>query len=87
MQEIGQLLKQNSDVRVELRGHTDNTGNAENNKALSKARAEAVLNFLINEGIDVSRLSSQGYGDTIPVESNDSAEGRETNRRTELRII
>ena len=85
--EIAEILKQNSSVRVELRGHTDNTGDSATNMSISEQRANSVNEFLVNAGVDASRLTSRGYGDTLPLESNDTAEGRETNRRTELRIV
>ena len=81
------LLKDNASVAVELSGHTDNTGDADANLSLSQSRAEAVMNYLVEQGIDESRLTAQGYGDTAPIDSNETDEGRQNNRRTELKII
>jgi len=75
-------------MKVELAGHTDNVGNPASNQILSQKRAEAVKNYLIENGqIATTRLKSVGYGDTDPAASNDSAEGRQENRRTECIIV
>ncbi|MEO0733365.1 MAG: OmpA family protein [Bacteroidota bacterium] len=80
------FLKKNNEVAATLKGHTDNTGDAEANLALSEARATAVRNYLIQGGIAGSRLGSQGFGQQMPIETNDTEEGRQANRRTELYI-
>lgn len=87
LQHLLELLRQNPDIRIVLRGHTDNQGTADFNMRLSQARAEAVANYLIERGIDSRRLSSQGFGKTMPIESNDSPEGRSRNRRVEYQIM
>lgn len=87
LEEIANILKQNSTVRVELRGHTDNTGDPDANRSLSDQRAASVRDFLISNGVSESRLSSVGLGQSLPIDSNETAEGREANRRTELRIV
>ena len=87
LDEIASILEQNSTVRVELRGHTDNTGDADANRLLSDQRAGSVRDYLVNAGVDASRLTSVGFGQSQPIDSNETAEGRETNRRTELRIV
>jgi len=74
-------------MTVELAGHTDNVGSADGNQTLSQSRAAAVMNFLASKGISSARMTAQGYGPTIPVESNDTEEGRAANRRTEFKII
>lgn len=79
-------LVRNPGLKVEVAGHTDNVGNSANNQTLSQKRAEAVRAYLINKGVDSSRLSARGYGDSEPAASNDTAEGRAKNRRVELRI-
>lgn len=80
------FLKKNMDVNSLLKGHTDNVGNADNNFQLSEARARAVREYLLQGGIEADRLASAGYGQTSPRESNDTDEGRQANRRTELYI-
>lgn len=81
------LLKNNSTVNAELAGHTDSQGDDDSNLTLSNSRAENVANYLIGNGIDESRLKFTGYGETSPIDSNESEDGRANNRRTELRII
>jgi outer membrane protein OmpA-like peptidoglycan-associated protein len=81
------LLNQNKSMKIEIRGHTDNVGNNADNQLLSENRAKAVYDYLIENGIDKSRLNWKGFGDSMPIESNDTAEGRALNRRTEIKII
>ena len=81
------LLKQNSSVRIEISGHTDNTGDEAANVKLSQLRAKTVADYLIANGVQGSRLLSKGYGSSVPVASNTSEEGRQMNRRTEFKIL
>jgi outer membrane protein OmpA-like peptidoglycan-associated protein len=70
---------------VTFEGHTDSTGEDEYNQTLSDERAAAVRQFLIDEyGIDASRLEAQGFGESSPVDTNDTPEGQQNNRRVEL---
>ncbi len=71
---------------LEIRGHTDNSGDAASNLALSQQRADAVRNYLIQQGVDSNMLTSRGYGDTQPAGSNDTDEGKFRNRRIEFAI-
>ena len=80
-------LKRNPNVRIELAGHTDNTGSDAGNLALSDSRAKVVYNLLLQKGVDANRLSAKGYGSAQPIEDNDTDAGRKKNRRTEARII
>lgn len=73
--------------KVRLAGHTDNVGQPEANKALSQARAESVRNQLIQYGCQPEKITAIGYGDTKPVDTNDTEEGRQKNRRVEITII
>ena len=83
--EIGQMLQQHADLRIEIDGHTDNVGAAAANQTLSDKRAAAVKEYLVkNFRIDASRLSSKGFGSSRPVASNETADGRQQNRRVEL---
>lgn len=84
---VAEALNNRSGIRVELAGHTDNTGDASNNQVLSLERAEAVKKYLVDKGIEENRLVTRGYGDTQPVDTNDTDAGREANRRTELRVL
>ncbi|MFN6944016.1 MAG: OmpA family protein [Cytophagaceae bacterium] len=82
------LLKENSSMRVEIGGHTDSFGSNSYNLDLSQRRSQAVVNWLINNGIDRSRLIAKGYGEEQPLASNDDEqEGRELNRRTEFKVL
>ncbi|MBL0315975.1 MAG: OmpA family protein [Flavobacteriales bacterium] len=72
---------------MEIGGHTDNVGSDEANMTLSNNRAASVVEFLVKHGIEASRLSSKGYGETLPVATNDTDEGRAKNRRTEFKIV
>lgn len=72
---------------IEIAGHTDSRGDAQSNLALSQKRAEAVRDYLIERGITASRLTARGYGEYEPIASNDTAAGREENRRVEFRVI
>lgn len=88
--ELGKILrflKENPDVRVEISGHTDNTGSASYNLQLSEKRAQSVYNHLVANGINAGRLIPKGYGSQQPIDSNDSEEGRQKNRRIEFKII
>ena len=82
-----QLLNKLPGAVVEIQGHTDNTGSSERNTQLSQQRAEAVRDYLIGKGIVARRLTAKGYGSSRPVESNDSREGRDANRRVEFKIL
>jgi len=82
-----QFLNNNKNIKIEIGGHTDNTGTKEGNKQLSEKRAYVVARYLIDAGIDINRITYKGYGDTQPIDDNTTAQGRSKNRRTEFRII
>lgn len=84
---VAEIMRRYPTMKIELAGHTDNTGDATSNLELSKARANNVKEYLVSKGIDAARLTAKGYGQDQPIESNDTPEGRNKNRRTELRII
>jgi OOP family OmpA-OmpF porin len=87
LQEIVQLLKATPGIKkMRIEGHTDNRGAADMNLDLSKRRAASVKNWLIQHGIEATRLESEGYGLTKPIESNDTDAGRQANRRVEFHI-
>ena len=79
-------LKRNPELKIIVAGHTDNVGDSGFNRELSQKRAEAVKAYMIGRGIDSSRLTARGYGDSQPSTSNETSEGRAKNRRVELRI-
>ncbi len=82
-----EFLRLNKGVRIELGGHTDNTGSESHNQALSERRAKAVHDYLIGAGIEASRLRYRGYGPSKPVASNETEAGRQLNRRTDFTVI
>ena len=85
LKEIAAMLKEHADLRLAIEGHTDNVGQAAANQSLSEARAAAVRKHLVDSyGIDAARLEAKGLGATKPVGSNDTPEGRQSNRRVEL---
>jgi outer membrane protein OmpA-like peptidoglycan-associated protein len=81
---LTELLVENPKVRIQLNGHTDNTGDEATNQKLSETRAKAVYDYLVSKGIAAARLKFKGFGETQPVTTNDTAEGRQQNRRTEF---
>jgi outer membrane protein OmpA-like peptidoglycan-associated protein len=81
------LLNDVPTLKIEISGHTDNVGSTSFNELLSQRRADAVVNFLVGKGVDEKRLSAKGYGQSKPVDSNETDEGRAANRRTEFEII
>jgi outer membrane protein OmpA-like peptidoglycan-associated protein len=87
LDKVVEFMQSNPGLVVEIGGHTDNTGTPEYNVSLSGKRAENVANHLVNSGIAVDRISHKGYGQEQPVSTNDTAEGRALNRRTELKIL
>jgi len=84
---LANILKANPTTVVELRGHTDSTGDAGANLALSDSRAQGVLAYLLSKGISADKLVAKGYGQDLPIDSNETDEGRQNNRRTELKIL
>ena len=81
------LLTENPSLRIRINGHTDNVGSDENNMVLSNDRAKAVYDYLAKNNIASDRLSYKGFGETLPIASNDVPEGRQQNRRTEFVVI
>ena len=81
------FMEVNPLVSIEVAGHTDNVGSPTDNLALSDNRSKAVRQFLIENGIDASRLKAKGYGEKVPIASNDTEQGRALNRRTEVEIL
>lgn len=88
--ELNRLIKLMNDVptlEIELSGHTDSQGSESYNQSLSERRAKAVVDYLVNAGISKSRLVSKGYGEMDPIDTNDTPEGRQMNRRTEFKVL
>jgi flagellar motor protein MotB len=87
LQKLLDFMKHNSGLRMEIGGHTDNVGTNEYNLQLSQNRAKAVHDYLISAGIKPERIVYKGYGDSYPIDSNETEEGRARNRRTEFKVI
>lgn len=86
LEELTEYMKLKEGLVVEIAGHTDDVGDEESNMKLSEARANTVRNYLISKGISPGRVIAKGYGESQPIAPNSSAEGRQRNRRTEVRI-
>ena len=80
------LLETYTQMRIEIRGHTDGKGSDSYNQRLSENRAKAVSDYLISKGINEKRLQYKGYGKSLPIDTNDTEEGRANNRRVEFKI-
>ena len=83
---IAKIMNENDDFNFIIEGHTDNTGVAEHNLQLSQERADAIKAYLIRKGVKSKRLEAKVYGQTRPIESNDTERGREINRRVEINV-
>lgn len=83
---LAELLKQKANYGLLIEGHTDNVGTDEKNLILSQKRATAVKNYLIKRGVDGNKLDAFGYGESRPIATNDTPEGRQRNRRVEMKI-
>lgn len=86
LSELAGILKKYPDTHILLAGHTDSTGSEEYNLALSRRRAQSVADYLISQGVDSGRFTIQGFGQSEPLVSNDTPEGRAQNRRVEVAI-
>lgn len=87
LNELFEYLTLKPNVNIEISGHTDNVGNDESNMLLSNKRTIAVKEFLIEKGISENRLQTKAYGETKPIASNETSNGRSLNRRIEVLII
>lgn len=87
LNQLVDLMKRQQSIKIEVAGHTDNSGLAEKNMKLSEERAISVKKYIESKGILGSRIIANGYGDTEPVGDNETEEGKLANRRTEVRII
>lgn len=87
LEKIRRFLEDNPGLRVEIGGHTDNSGSVTYNQQLSERRARSVYDYLVGVGIDARRLVPKGYGPSVPVADNSTVEGRSQNRRIEFKLI
>jgi outer membrane protein OmpA-like peptidoglycan-associated protein len=87
LNELVKVLQDNTSLKLKIDGHTDNVGSDELNMKLSDGRAASVKKYLVSKGVDESRLESEGFGETTPVEDNKTAAGRTKNRRVEMKVF
>lgn len=87
LEKLTELLKKNASVKIEISGHTDDIGNETDNLNLSRMRAQSVIKYLQTKGVGAERLIATGFGETKPLEKNDSEENRQLNRRIELKFL
>jgi outer membrane protein OmpA-like peptidoglycan-associated protein len=87
LKELLEYLQRHEEIKIEIAGHTDNIGTNEHNLRLSQERATTIRNYLVGKGIKATRLTAKGYGASEPVADNSTEEGRQLNRRTEVKIL
>lgn len=87
LQFVLRFMQENPRMRIEIQGHTDDIGSATDNLALSQRRADAVKSWLADKGIDATRVTAKGYGESMPVAGNITDEDRAQNRRTEFKVL
>jgi OOP family OmpA-OmpF porin len=87
LDKVQEFLTVNPRVEVEIGGHTDNKGSDEYNANLSQGRSQSVVDYLVNQGINRSRLTAHGYGESKPIDTNDTKEGQANNRRVEFTVV
>jgi len=87
LNDLVEVMKLKPGLVIEISGHTDNVGSPESNLKLSADRAIAVKNYLVQHGIAAARITTKGYGDTQPAATNETEEGKQKNRRTEVKIL
>lgn len=84
---VVQLMRENTNLKLEISGHTDNVGKPASNQKLSLARAQAVVDYLVQQGVDKSHFTAVGYGSKQPVAPNKTKAGRDLNRRVEFKVL
>ncbi len=93
LDKLARFLEDNPEIKIELGSHTDSRGNDEYNRDLSQRRAESAVNYIISKGVDKNRIRARGYGESLPIAPNtnpdgsDNPDGRQKNRRTEIKVF
>jgi outer membrane protein OmpA-like peptidoglycan-associated protein len=87
LDEVAQMMKENSKIEIQLEGHTDNVGNAKANLKLSEDRVGAVKKYLVSQGVPKGRIKTKAFGGTQPLRNEMTPEARAKNRRVEMRIL
>jgi outer membrane protein OmpA-like peptidoglycan-associated protein len=87
LNDLYMFMQRNPEVRIKIMGHTDSVGKDAANQKLSEGRANAVRDDLIERGVAPERIEAIGYGESRPIDTNDTEEGRQNNRRVEIEIM
>lgn len=87
LQEVVTILRKNPELNIEVSAHTDNQGTALGNMAVTQARADAIRNYLLTQGVNATQVKAQGYGSARPIAPNDSEVGAKRNRRIEITVL
>lgn len=87
LDQVASVLQQYNQTYVDVYGHTDSTGSDAYNQALSERRARSVADYLSSHGVQSARIGTRGFGETQPIASNDTEEGKATNRRVEIKLV
>lgn len=87
LNKVVDFLKRNPHVEIEISGHTDNKGSDDYNLNLSQGRSQAVVDYIVSQGIEDYRLAAHGYGESVPIDTNDTEDGRANNRRVEVKVV
>ena len=87
LNKVVDFLKLNESVEIEIEGHTDNKGSDVYNENLSQGRSQSVVDYLVQQGIESTRLTARGFGESKPIDTNDTDEGRGNNRRVEFTVL
>ncbi len=86
LNDVAKIMVENPEMELDIAGHTDNVGSDAMNQTLSENRANAVRDYLVSKGVDASRITATGYGETTPIATNSTAAGRQQNRRSEMTL-
>ena len=87
LEHLNKLMVDNPKIKIEIGGHTDSDGSDAHNEVLSQNRAQSVVDFLVDKGVNIDRMVAKGYGEKVNVAPNDTKENKQLNRRTELKIL
>ncbi len=86
LNDVAKIMQENPNMKIAIDGHTDNVGSDELNQKLSDNRSNSVMNYLVSKGVDASRITAAGHGETMPIADNKTAAGKQQNRRVELKL-
>jgi outer membrane protein OmpA-like peptidoglycan-associated protein len=87
LDKLVRFLKDNSETKIEIQGHTDSTGSLKLNNKLSQTRANSIVDYLVKQGVDSLRISAKGFGPSLPIADNSTTEGRAKNRRVVIKVM